>query len=127
MKCGHIVGLLLLMVAAAPSATARDFIVTANADLTFTPDNLVIYQYDRVIFVNGGGLHNVVADDLSFRCGVNCNTNTGPSSQLWRSPVVFSRVRSIGYFCEQHGDTQVGMRGRITVIDRVFVDGLEVQ
>lgn len=111
--------------AATDAANARTFEVIANPDLTFTPATLVIYQYDRVVFRNGGGLHNVVADDNRFRCSVNCNTNTGPSSQPWSSGLQFTRLGSIGYYCEQHGDTASGMRGLITVIDRVFVDAFE--
>lgn len=112
---------------AAHAAHARTFEVVANPDMTFTPASLVIYQYDRVVFRNGGGLHNVVADDNRFRCAINCNTNTAPSSQAWSSGLQFTRLGSIGYFCEQHGDTTSGMRGLITVIDRVFVDGFEAE
>jgi plastocyanin len=111
--------------AATNAANARTFEVVANPDMTFTPATLVIYQYDRVVFRNGGGLHNVVADDNRFRCSVNCNTNTAPSSQAWSSGLQFTRLGSIGYYCEQHGDTASGMRGLITVIDRVFVDAFE--
>jgi plastocyanin len=114
-------------VLAAHAAHARTFEVVANPDMTFTPASLVIYQYDRVVFRNGGGLHNVVADDNRFRCAINCNTNTAPSSQPWSSGLQFTRLGSIGYFCEQHGDTTSGMRGLITVIDRVFVDGFEAE
>ena len=114
-----------LLLACASGAQARDHLVTANPDLTFTPDNLVIYQNDRVIFQNAGGVHNVVADDHRFKCSVNCNTNTTPSALAWTATIQFTHLGSIGYFCEQHGDTQTGMRGLITVIDRVFVDGFE--
>lgn len=106
-------------------AQARTFEVIANPDMTFTPATLTIYQYDRVVFRNGGGLHNVVADDNSFRCAVNCNTNTSPSALAWSAGVRFTRLGSFGYFCEQHGDTNAGMRGLIVVIDRVFVDGFD--
>lgn len=118
-----------LMVASAialpAAAAARTYEVIANPDMTFTPATLTIYQYDRVLFRNGGGLHNVVADDNSFRCAVNCNTNTAPSALAWSAGVQFTRLGSFGYFCEQHGDTTSGMRGLIVVIDRVFVDGFE--
>ena len=114
-----------LVLLATGSAGARTFEVVANPDMTFTPSPLVIHQYDRVVFRNGGGLHNVVADDNRFRCAINCNTNTAPSSQAWSSGLQFTRLGSIGYYCEQHGDTTSGMRGLIIVIDRVFVDGFE--
>ncbi len=94
--------------------------------MTFTPATLVIHQYDRIVFRNGGGLHNVVADDNRFRCSVNCNTNTAPSAQPWSSGLQFTRLGDIGYYCEQHGDLGSGMRGLIRVIDRVFVDGFDI-
>jgi plastocyanin len=115
---------LLLALAAAP-AWPRTFEVTANPDMTFTPASLTIYQRDRVLFRNGGGLHNVVADDNSFRCAVNCNTNTAPSAAAWSAGVRFTRLGAFGYYCEQHGDVASGMRGLIVVIDRVFVDGFD--
>ena len=116
----------LFAISAPVAAQARTFEVIANPDMTFTPAALTIYQYDRVVFRNGGGLHNVVADDNSFRCAVNCNTNTAPSALAWSAGVQFRRPGSYGYFCEQHGDTTSGMRGLIVVIDRVFVDGFDV-
>lgn len=78
-----------------------------------------------VNFRNGGGVHNVVADNLYFKCSVNCNTNSTPSALAWSAIVQFRRLGTFGYFCEQHGDTMIGMRGSITVIDRVFVDGFD--
>lgn len=122
-----VVALAAVGMAAVPAAVqARTFEVTANSDMTFAPALLTIYQNDRVVFRNGGGLHNVVADDNSFRCSVNCNTNTAPSALAWSAGVQFTRLGSFGYFCEQHGDTTSGMRGLIVVIDRVFVDGFDV-
>lgn len=112
----------LLLAVLAGDASARTFEVIANPDMTFTPATLTIYQYDRVVFRNGGGLHNVVADDNRFRCAVNCNTNTAPSALAWSAGVQFTLLGSIGYYCEQHGDTGSGMRRLIVVIDRVFVD-----
>ena len=109
------------------AAQARTHIVIANPDLTFTPAQLTIHQYDVVNFRNGGGVHNVVADDRRFKCSVNCNTNSTPSALAWSANVQFTRLGAFGYYCEQHGDTTVGMRGLITVIDRVFVDGFEAQ
>lgn len=114
----------LLLVLLPAAATARTFEVVAT-DMTFTPATITIHQYDRIVFRNGGGLHNVVADDNSFRCAVNCNTNTAPSALLWSAGVQFTRLGTFGYFCEQHGDVNSGMRGVIVVIDRIFVDGME--
>ncbi len=100
-------------------------VVTANPDMTFTPATLTIHQYDIVRFVNGGGLHNVRADDGSFVCALDCNLHTAPSAQPWQVSRQFNRLGTLGYYCEQHGDTSSGMRGTIIVIDRVFVDGFD--
>lgn len=99
--------------------------MTANADMTFTPAAIEIYKGDSIRFVNGGGLHNVHADDDSFVCALDCSLHNAPSSQPWQVSVRFNRLGAIGYYCDQHGDTTGGMRGSITVIDRVFVDGFD--
>ena len=111
---------------AAANAGAAVHVVTANNDMTFTPASLSIYQGDVVTFKTGGGLHNVHADDNSFVCAVDCNLHTSPSATNWQASRQFNRLGTIGYYCEQHGDTSSGMRGSITVIDRVFVDGFEI-
>lgn len=116
---------LAMAVSAASLARATVYTVTANADMTFTPAALTIYQGDVVRFVNGGGLHNVHADDGSFICAVDCNLHTAPSATNWQVSRQFNRLGTIGYYCEQHGDTSSGMRGSITVIDHVFVDGFD--
>lgn len=107
------------------TAQARTFIVSANRDLTFTPASITIYKGDTIRFVNRGGLHNVHADDNRFICSVNCSTNNAPSDLMWSVVVRFNQLGTIGYYCDQHGDTTSGMRGSITVIDRVFVDGFD--
>jgi plastocyanin len=109
----------------AAHAQARTFIVTANEDMTFTPAQLTVYQGDVVRFVNGGGLHNVRADDDSFICALDCNLHGAPSNQPWQVSRTFNRLGEIGYYCEQHGDLTSGMRGSIVVIDRIFVDGFD--
>ena len=109
----------------ASSAHATVYVVTANPDLTFTPPSITIHQGDAIRFENGGGLHNVHADDNRFICSINCTTNNAPSDELWSVVVRFDRLGTIGYFCDQHGDTMSGMRGSVTVIDRIFVDGFD--
>lgn len=109
----------------AGAAQATVHVVMANNDMTFTPAQLTIHQGDIVRFVNGGGLHNVHADDNSFICALDCNLHGAPSAQLWQVSRQFNRLGTIGYYCEQHGDLTSGMRGSITVIDRVFVDGFD--
>jgi plastocyanin len=106
-------------------AKATVYVVTANPDMTFTPASITIYQGDAIRFENAGGVHNVHADDNTFICSINCSTENAPSDQPWSVIVRFNQVRSIGYFCDQHGNLQGGMRGAVTVIDRIFVDGFD--
>jgi plastocyanin len=110
---------------AAANANATVYVVTANDDMTFTPADITIHQGDAIRFENAGGIHNVHADDNRFICSLNCTTNNAPSDQPWSVVVRFDRLGTIGYFCDQHGNTTSGMRGSVTVIDRVFVDGFE--
>lgn len=117
--------LLFACALAAAHAQARSFTVTANPDMTFSPAQIEIYQGDSIRFVNNGGLHNVRADDGSFTCALDCNLHNAPSSQPWQVSVRFNRVGTIGYYCDQHGDLTSGMRGSVTVIDRIFVAGFE--
>ncbi len=113
---------------------ARVYIVTANPDMTFTPDPLVIYQHDQVVFENPGGagpqfMHNVHADNNSFVCGDDCSLHSGPSSEPWQHTVTFNALGTIGYYCDAHAaytaatQTCSGMCAMISVIDRIFVDG----
>jgi plastocyanin len=114
---------ILLMVCATARATV--YVVTANPDMTFTPASITIYQGDAIRFENAGGVHNVHADDNRFICAVNCSTNNAPSDLPWSVVVRFNQLGTIGYFCDQHGDTTSGMRGSVSVIDRIFVDGFD--
>ena len=109
----------------AASAHATVYVVTANEDMTFTPADITIHQGDAIRFENAGGVHNVHADDNRFICSLNCTTNNAPSDLPWSVVVRFDRLGTIGYFCDQHGNTTSGMRGSVTVIDRVFVDGFD--
>ena len=106
-------------------ARGSTYVVTANPDMTFTPASITIYQGDKIRFENAGGLHNLIADDGSFACGFNCNTNTAPSNRPWVYTIPFNSPGTFGYYCEQHGDLTSGMRGSVTVIDRIFVDGFD--
>jgi plastocyanin len=113
------------LLAACASAHAAIYVVTANPDMTFTPASITIYQGDAIRFENAGGVHNVHADDNRFICSINCTTNNAPSDANWSVVVRFNQVDTVGYYCDQHGNTTSGMRGSITVIDRVFVDGFD--
>jgi len=64
-------------------------------------------------------LHNVVADDGSFRCAHGCDGqpggNGGASSSNWVVSLTFNTAGTIGYFCEVHGAPGEGMFGTIIV------------
>ena len=114
-----------LFALACSAAHATVYVVTANEDMTFTPAAIEIHQGDAIRFENAGGVHNVHADDNRFICALNCTTNNAPSDQPWSVVVRFNQLGTIGYFCDQHGNLTSGMRGSVTVIDRIFVDGFE--
>jgi len=115
----------VVLALAAASAHATVYVVTANEDMTFTPADITLHQGDAIRFENAGGIHNVHADDNRFICSLNCTTNNAPSDLPWSVVVRFDRLGTIGYFCDQHGNTTSGMRGSVTVIDRLFVDGFD--
>jgi plastocyanin len=107
-------------------AHAATYVVTAQSmpDLAFVPQIITIVQHDQITFVNGGGLHNVRADNNSFWCSDDCSLHRAPSSKLWVDTVTFNTIGTFGYYCEQHGDLASGMRGTIVVIDEhIFADG----
>ena len=108
------------------SADAAEHVVTAYSNLTFSPASITIHQGDTIRFENGGGAHNIHADDDRFICSVNCTTDNAPSSTQWSVVVRFDELGTIGYYCDKHGGTGGGMRGSVVVIDRVFVDGFDV-
>jgi plastocyanin len=101
---------------------AKDYFVIAggSAGLAFSPQTTDIVIGDTVTFLNFGGLHNVVADDGSFRCAEGCDNDghggTGaPSGELWSVTIPFSNAGTVGYFCETHGSPNQGMFGTINV------------
>ena len=108
-----------LLLAGALLATpllAADHTVEARPNNTFSPSNLTIEVGDTVTFVNTGGLHNVEADDGSFRCAEGCDGQGGngnPSSSAWSATVTFNNPGTVDYFCEVH--VGFGMTGTIVV------------
>lgn len=87
----------------------------------FIPKNVTIHVGDKVKFVNKGGVHNVVADDGSFRCAHGCDGdgqggNGGASGSNWVVTLTFNQVGDVGYFCETHGMPGGGMFGTIHVL-----------
>lgn len=112
---------LLLSLAVTPIAQAAVFIVNVGGTkLVFTPQTATINAGDTVTFINRGGMHNVVADDGSFRCALGCdgdghNGNGHASSANWTASVTFDKPGTVGYFCEIHGAPGMGMYGTIIV------------
>lgn len=92
-----------------------------GSQLAFDPQFVTITAGDSIAFINKGGLHNVVADDNSFRCAHGCdNDGTDGSGALshdnWVAVVDFPDPGTFGYFCEAHGQPGQGMFGTITVL-----------
>jgi plastocyanin len=76
----------------------------------FEPENLTIAPGDTVVWRNTGGIHNVMADDSSFRSG-------DPDSAAWTFTRVFDTAGLFGYHCQPHGGPGgLGMSGSINVI-----------
>jgi plastocyanin len=94
--------------------------VTAS-NFMFTPASLTINAGDTVTFTNAGGVHNVRANDNSFRCARGCDGdgnggNGNTSSTNWSFTRTFNTPGTIGYFCEAHGASNgTGMAGNIIV------------
>jgi len=85
----------------------------------FTPNRLEVRPGDRVTWRNAEGLHNVQADDGSFRCAEGCDREGGdgdPSAQTWSFSRAFTTAGLVPYFCEVHGAAGgSGMAGVIVV------------
>lgn len=84
----------------------------------FIPRNLTIEVGDTVTWTNtSGGVHNVHADDGSFRCATSCSGPGGnPSAAEWTVTLQFDDPGDIAYFCDLHGAPGgIGMAGVITV------------
>lgn len=96
---------------------AEDVTITASPSFNFSPSTVNIDVGDTVTFRNGGGFHNVVADDGSWRCSNECGTGSAgaPSSDTWSSSRTFTEAGTFGYFCEVHGAPGSGMFGTIIV------------
>ena len=104
----------------APPLGATTFTVEVGPGLIYSPATVTIAEGDTVRFVNRGGLHNVKANDNSFRCAHGCDGdghggNGASSSDIWFAMVTFPLAGTIGYYCETHGTPTTGMRGTIIV------------
>lgn len=104
--------LLSFLILASSLAVATDFKVTVGgAANVFTPKNTPIQVGDSVTFVNGGGFHNVVANDGSFTSG-------DATSDPFSFKHVFTSAGTFGYYCNIHGSSNgAGMAGTVTVAE----------
>ena len=110
------VPLALAVLLAPSSANAASHMVRATPNNRFEPSQLTIQAGDTVTWVNDGGLHNVAANDGSFRCAVGCDATGGdgdPSSAAWSFTLTFDDPEVVDYVCEVHAG--LGMTGRIEV------------
>jgi plastocyanin len=100
----------LVAVLLAPcSAWAATVTVTAGPALLFSPQTVTIQAGDTVTWTNGGGAHNVQADDNSFSSGP-------PSSDPWTFSHTFDKPGTYGYYCTLHGAKgNLGMAGKVIV------------
>jgi plastocyanin len=105
----------------AASARAAEHVVLLSS-FTFSPPALVVQPGDTVTWRNTGGVHNVVADDRSFRCAEGCDGdgrggNGDASLAAWSFSLTFDRPGSYPYYCELHGFAGgVGMAGSVEVV-----------
>ena len=100
---------ILLLLAKLNSAQTFHYIQVQNN--YFSPADLTIQVGDTVRWINGidgGGIHNVIADDSSF--------TSGPPAFPWIYDHVFTSEGIFPYYCSVHGGPGgVGMSGVITV------------
>ncbi|HLX10889.1 MAG TPA: Calx-beta domain-containing protein [Thermoanaerobaculia bacterium] len=108
-----------LALSLAAAASAANHSVMATAELTFSPKTITINAGDSITWINTSGLmHNVYADDGSFRCANGCDGDghggNGDPAEMWTFTRTFSQVGTINYECQVHGQTY-GMVGTIVV------------
>lgn len=108
-----------LAITLAPPSRATTYTVMATASLTFSPKTLTINVGDSVTWTNSSGyMHNVAADDGSFRCANGCDGDghggNGDPTESWTFTRVFNQAGPVPYHCEVHG-VSYGMVGTITV------------
>ena len=103
-----------------PAALAVNHQITANPNLTFTPQFLTINAGDTVTFTNTGGTHNAASDPgavTSFHCSTACGASPvgDPNGTLWTQTITFPTPGTVGFHCDLHGAPGAGMFGTITV------------
>jgi plastocyanin len=98
-----------LIAAVAPALAAEDHTVTAS-NYVFAPRDITIAPGDRVVFANGGGIHNFAFDDgQAFPA-----SPTDSSEPVWDTPLsrTFTTAGTYRFACDLHGPE---MSGTITV------------
>src|SRR4029079_11569366 len=113
------IAVLLLAFASAAGAITVDVEVGGPNGLAFSPKNVTIHAGDTVRWTNLGGVHNVHADDNSFRCSNNCTNNNDVSGNLWVATHTFNAAGTFLYYCDQHGNPgggAFGMNGQVSVL-----------
>jgi len=111
----------MLCAGALPGAATAAIVNVGGNSNGFSPQTLTINVGDSVTFTNKGGVHNVVADDGSFRCARGCDGDGkggsgNATSSSWIAKVTFDTPGTVGYFCETHGMPGQGMYGTILVL-----------
>jgi plastocyanin len=109
---------LLLALGAVPAARAAtiDVQVGGPNGLAFNPKFVTIQVGDTVRWTNLGGIHNVNADDNSFKCSTTCSTGSNDPADGWVVVQTFNTAGSVPYHCDQHGGPNgIGMSGVVTV------------
>ena len=111
---------LIACLSVASPVFAASHTVNVGPGQSYSPATLTIAVGDTVKFTNRGGLHNVKANDNSFRCARGCDGdgqggNGAASTEIWHANVTFDVVGTVGYYCETHGTPTMGMRGTIIV------------
>lgn len=107
-----------LLLAVPGLGAAASHTVRATPNNRFEPSDLTIQVGDSVTWVNDGGLHNVDANDGSFRCAQGCDGAGGdgdPSSAPWSFTLIFDDPGIVDYVCEVHAG--LGMVGRLRIED----------
>ena len=106
-----------LALLAAPPAGAANGSVTASG-MSFSPSTVTIQAGESVTWTNANGIHNVRADDSSFRCANGCDGagGNGTPASGWSFTRTFNTAGTIHYHCEVHGAVGgFGMSGTVIV------------
>lgn len=115
-RLSHLLAALACLCCAPVWAASHTVTVGGASGLMFSPRELSIDAGDTVTFVNAGGVHNVRANDGSFRCANGCDGaggNGNPVSGNWQATVTFNTPGTFPYVCDVHAGS--GMTGTITV------------